>query len=341
MWHVPLPGPWEAFWLGRPAVDGGRVFVQATDQLLALDAATGATLWSRPVRAYPAPAPTTLLADAGRVFVSETDSVLAVDATTGRTVWNFHPDSQAVVVPALDDATFYTGQRGLAVVYALDRATGALRWRVDLGAGHGYAFQTDVKGLAVRGDTVYANITRGLDANYRGTGGVLVALDRRDGRELWRYETTGDRHGFMQAPLPVGRLVVAVDLLGATVVAYDPAAGRVAWTYALDGNNILTSTASDGVVYVARSAGDAAAVDAATGAERWRVGKAGAALGSAVCAGGYFVNDERLRRIETGSGAVTATLGAGSSLVFTSGIAADGQAVYFTGENGAYAVACR
>src|SRR5438046_1590993 len=61
-WHTPLPFSGQSFWLGRPAVDGGRVFVQDGNLLLGLNANTGAVLWSRPVRRTPSPPVTRLLA---------------------------------------------------------------------------------------------------------------------------------------------------------------------------------------------------------------------------------------------------------------------------------------
>lgn len=341
VWHTRTPGSGVSGWLGRPAVDGGRVFVQAANEALGLDAATGAVLWSRPVRRAPSPPPTTLLARDGRVYVSETDSVLALDAATGRTVWNFHPDSQAVVAPALDATNLYTGQRGRPVVYALGLADGVPRWRVDLSAGRDYSYQTDVKGVAVSGDTVYVAITRGLTANYYKTSGVLAALDSRDGHELWRYETPGEFHGFADAPLVGGGLVIVNDFMGNAVVGYNVAAQRVAWTGTLDRNGPTASELHSGVVYVAGADAHAWAFDAITGAVRWKAGGLGSALGGAYCASGFFVNDERLRRFNAASGSLTGQTDAGSGLVFSSNIVADGQNVYFTGADGAYAVACR
>lgn len=229
VWTAPLTQS-GGFWLGQPAVDGGRLFVQAGNQLVGLDAATGAVLWARGVRVAAVPPPTTLLATGGLVFVSEVDSVLAVEGSSGRTVWAFHPDSQAVVAPALDGATLYTGQRGLPVVYALDRADGHLRWRTDVDPGRGTGYPALVQGAAVSGDTVYVAVRRALAPTFYTTAGLLVALDRRDGRTLWRYDLAeGGHHGFTTGPLLAGRLVIVGDFDGQAVLAYDPAAGAVAW----------------------------------------------------------------------------------------------------------------
>ena len=144
---------------GRPAVDGGKVFVQDADQLLALDASSGARIWSRRVRINPAPPPNVLLARNGRVYVSEVDSVLAVDEQTGHTIWNYRPGNPAAMVtPALDAATLYTGELGAPYVDAISLADGSQRWRVNLGPG--WPFWSAIGGLAVSGDTVYATGVR-------------------------------------------------------------------------------------------------------------------------------------------------------------------------------------
>src|SRR3954468_14656293 len=113
LWKTTLPIPPEQYWIGRPTADAQRVIVEGGNLLFALDAANGQILWQHRVRIAPAPAPTAPVIDAGRVFLAEVDSTFALDVNTGATLWTFHPDSQGVVVPAVDDATIYIGQRGI------------------------------------------------------------------------------------------------------------------------------------------------------------------------------------------------------------------------------------
>lgn len=349
-WHVQTPGATGAFWLGRPAVDGGRVFIQSANLALGIDANTGAVLWQRPVRVAPSPPPTTLLARDGRVYISEVDSVMALEAETGRTTWAFHPDSQAVVEPALDATTLYTGQRGIPVVYALDRVDGTLRWRTNLGVG--YQYLAYVRGVAVSGDTVYATLTRDLSRGSAPASGVLVALDRRDGHELWRYEASPsvgsgvapgplENHGFINAPVITGRLVVVTDFLGLAVTAVDPATQQVAWSYHLRTNGPKRVVLRDNVLYVAGADGSATALDAA-GLVRWRREGFGSAAGGETCASAFYLNDDRLQGLDISTGQLTGRAETGSyDRVFTSELATDGTRVYLTGGDGVYAITCQ
>jgi outer membrane protein assembly factor BamB len=51
VWHTRLPSGSLSWWVnGRPAVADGRLYVQDANLAMALDAATGRILWSRPVR---------------------------------------------------------------------------------------------------------------------------------------------------------------------------------------------------------------------------------------------------------------------------------------------------
>lgn len=324
-------------WIGgMPAVDGGRVFVQEAYNLVGLDAATGKRLWSRRIRIAPVPGPTTLRAGGGRVFVSETDSVMAVDAATGTTIWTVHPDSQAVVVPALDDANFYTGQRGIPVVYAVARDNGVVRWKVNVGVG--YTLPAHVHGVAVSGDTVYVAVERYLSTNGVRVSGVLVALDRRDGHELWRYETAGTQDFLRGAPVPVGKLVVVSDFYSGDVVAIDVTTHKEAWRTAAggpDGVFVVGQT-----VFVAGTDHFARALDLATGAIKWTSDTGSSDLGYGACGANFMVSAFILRRFDGATGALTGQSGVGGATGFVSYVATDGTRGYLTASNGVFAFAC-
>ena len=83
-------------------------------------------------------------------------------------LWRFNAQGPASRSPAIAAGVAYL-QSGDGFVYALDAATGAEHWRVDLGAGESTP--------AVVGDTLYVN--DGV--------GALVALDIATGAERWRF----------------------------------------------------------------------------------------------------------------------------------------------------------
>jgi outer membrane protein assembly factor BamB len=324
---------------GTPAVDGGRVFVQEAYNLVALDAASGARVWTRRIRVAAAPPPTTLLASQGRVFVSETDSVMAIDAATGSTVWSMHPDSQTVTVPALDSDALYTGQRGIPIVYALGRADGAVRWKVNVGPG--FTYPAHVRGVAVSGDTVYAAVERYLNLNGADASGVLVALDRRDGRELWRHETAASatRHYFLGAPVVAGNLVLVADFGSGDVVAIRSANQEVAWRTFAGGVDRLVARTS--VVYSAGVDHQARAFDLVTGAVRWSQDTGSSAFGVGVCGNSLLVSAFELRRFDLASGQSTGqAASANHDGGFVTNIVSDGTRAYVSGTSGVYAYWC-
>lgn len=334
-WPKADPGPeWNG---GTPAVDAGRVFVQDGNQLLALDANSGVRLWSRAVRIAHSPPPTTLRASDGVVYLSETDSIMAVNGATGATLWTVHPDSQTVTEPALDATTFYTGQRGIPIVYAVARSNGAVRWKVNVGAG--YQFRAHVHGVAVSGDTVYAALERYLDQNGVSATGVLVALSSVDGHELWRYETPGTKDFFHNAPLPVGRLILVNDIYTGYLIAVDMVSHQEVWRtqvggavqVAVVGQTVLTA----GIDTKARG------LDLATGAVKWSATTDSSPFGLGTCGNNLYVSSFNLFRYDITSGAVTgnATLGSPDG-GWVSNIASDGAKVYVVGTAGVAAYKC-
>lgn len=335
LWHTTLPVDPQQIWIGRPAADPTRAIIEAGNQLFALDATNGQVLWRHTVRIAPTPAPTTPLIDAGRVYLAEVDSTFAFDAATGAVTWSFHPDSAGVVAPAIDANTIYIGQRGIPTVYALDKATGAQRWRTNLGVG--YTFEASVRGLAVRGDTVYATVWRFKAINGVLSSGVVVALDRLDGHELWRYETPGDRGSFVTEPLLLPDLIVVNDNYGTAVLAIDPRTQSVRWR-----SSTVTAymAYANGTIYGGGANGNAYAMGAATGVVKWTKAVGSSVFGLALCGGSVWVNNGNLHRLDPATGAETGRFDPSRADTFGTDVGTSGQAVFVAGGSGVTAVAC-
>ena len=336
IWISPVANVGQEWVNGTPAAADGRVYIQESNALVGIQAATGARLWTRRIRVAAAPPPTTLLADAGVLYVSETDSVMAVDGATGNTIWSVHPDSQAVVVPALDATGLYTGQRGLAVVYALERANGSVRWKVNTVVGSAYA--AHVRGLAVSGDTVYATVEKWLDLNGVASKGVLVALDRLTGAELWRYETPGSRDYFFSQPIVAGNQIILTDAYAGVLIAVDSKSHAERWRVDVGGANrafVIGST-----VLAAGATTKARGIDLETGVVKWVAETGSSPLGAGVCGNSFFVSAIDLRRFDMGTGALTGVANRASSGGFFSYVAGDGTRAYAIGGNGAYSFGC-
>jgi outer membrane protein assembly factor BamB len=325
----------QQIWIGRPAADPTRTIVEAGNQLFALDAATGALLWQHRVRIAPVPSSTFPLIDAGRVYLPEVDSTFALDASTGGTVWTFHPDSQGVVVPAIDATTIYIGQRGIPTVYALDKTTGFLRWRTNLGVG--YTFGATVFGLAARGDTVYATVSRDKSANGGLHSGVLVALAANDGHEFWRYETPGDHGSFVTAPLLLPDVVIINDFGGDAVLAIDPRTQSVRWRSPVTDEYLIYG---NGTLYGAGADGHAFAMNVSTGVVQWSTALGSSAGGLALCGNSLWENNGNLHRVDAATGVERGVLGASGLGTFASDVGTSGQRLYVAGGNLVTAVAC-
>ena len=340
IWHAVTMASEVSFFSGTPAVSEGTVYLEDGNTVLALDARTGAKKWARAVRVAPIGPARNLVVRGGRVFVSETDSVLSMDVRDGHTIWNVHPDAQAVVYASVDDRALYTGQRDIPFVYALDVADGHLIWKVNIGSG--WTFPGHVEGTAVSGDTVYVAARKWLAQNGYIGQGVLVALDRTDGHELWRYETPGTNGGLQDGPVVAGNLLVVSDLIGNAFFAYDRFAKRLVWRVQGKDNGPLTPPVVVGDdVYVGSANTHLYAVSLQTGTVKWDVTPTGSIGGTAFCGAQVFIEAYQIQRRNATNGAFTGVYNYDPDIgPFTSNIATDGTSIYFAGEGGVYALAC-
>jgi outer membrane protein assembly factor BamB len=247
--------------------------------------------------------------------------------------------------------TVYVG--GSGIVAALDRRSGAERWRHEE-PDPGDNIPWEWVDIAVADGTVAVT-----------TRGVTNAFDEDTGRRRWRAETGSG--GGIRVAVGRGTVFTAVDELVAldaatgdrrwsralaraayaptidgdqvlvssnvSVEALDAATGAVRWTRAEEGGPIALS-ASDGTVFLAPALGNVVALDSTTGAERWveGIGEGGAAPSRPALVDGSVVvlgRDEQLHALATDSGqprwtaAVPGSGSTGGKLSATGAFAAD------------------
>lgn len=109
----------------------------------------------------------------GRVYVPDSGgNLFALDARGGRTLWTFRiGDDWAGVIPRfVVEGVLYCSANN-AYVYAIDIASGKKRWAFKLASSAGTP--------GMDGDVVYATAP---------SSGIVYALDRRDGRLLWKTD---------------------------------------------------------------------------------------------------------------------------------------------------------
>ena len=198
------------------AASGGRLYASGSPDnpdegpgaLYALDARTGKTVWSArtPAADYTSASP--VLAG-GRVFVrtlsrvsgSWMTSIEAFGAADGRHLWHasMRPSTMFWFMPVSADARVivYASEHGY--LYAFDASSGALRWEVP-----------DIT------NTLRPAIVNGL-VWAEDVDGRLLALDARDGRQLWASQQFGlDQLG---SPVVAGSFVL-VGVKDGPLIAY-------------------------------------------------------------------------------------------------------------------------
>lgn len=215
---------------------------------------TGGTIRSSPVVA------------GGVVYIgSAGGGVHAVDAATGAARWT-HPTGGAVdASPALAGGTlFITSTDG--VIHALDAFDGRLSWACDTGV-------LGASSPAVADDVVVIG----------GPAHRLLALDAASGEVRWTHETAGTpadatrpAQNTAEPPraTPIESSPAIADgivyINDASLLAVDLATGRLRWAAQVSTAPTTSPAVADGLVYTSDVSGALCAVDAGTGAVRWR-----------------------------------------------------------------------
>ncbi|HST89662.1 MAG TPA: PQQ-binding-like beta-propeller repeat protein [Ktedonobacterales bacterium] len=183
-------------------------------------------------------------------------TVIALNVSDGSVRWKF--DAKRAVPPVAGVGVVYV--TALGGLYALDGATGAVRWHCACG------------GVPVAEDGVV----------YAAIDGHLAALDSATGRVSWEQTMFGR---LTVTPDTVYVRVTPITRTGAavssTLYALDPATGTIRWSFARTGEGFNPPFTADDAVYfdshltVSDTNSPAQsrlyALDGATGALRWSV----------------------------------------------------------------------
>jgi outer membrane protein assembly factor BamB len=271
---------------GSPVVANGILYVGShDDNLYALDADTGAVVWTFPstgevgtpavvdgvvyvVTGFPFPNLYAIDAATGAVLWQTdvsggfqdappvvVDGVVyvashllyAVDAATGTVLWTFDQASFDQCIVAVDHGMVFAATLDDGV-YAIDAATGALIW----------IFPRELYGQmapAVSGGSVFVGSLEG----------TMWALGERSQQIRWQFPA-----GDISSTAAVAGGLVYVGTGEGTEWALDAATGRKVWRFAT-GSGITESSpaVANGVVYVGSTDHNLYAIDTATGAALW------------------------------------------------------------------------
>jgi eukaryotic-like serine/threonine-protein kinase len=232
-WHVDVDGT-----AGRAAIADGTAYVdgEGSDRLYAVDLTAHAIRWTAATGADQLLTPAV---DGGTVYLTASavagkDSrVTAFDAATGAERWRFsapeRPNLGALAVGP--DLVFSSsdGPNGTTNIWAVDRATGKLRWKAP-----------------VPGSFAIHPTLVGDEVDVISTAGTVVALTATTGKEIWRSPAIGRAVG---SPVVTGGLLLESTSGGtapAGVVALAPSTGSPATVPASAIEWVTDLTAGDG-----------------------------------------------------------------------------------------------
>jgi outer membrane protein assembly factor BamB len=262
--------------ISTPAVIDGTAYFGSNDHFLyAVNTADGAQRWKFKTGSRVASSPAV---SQGRVYFGSYDgNIYAVDAKSGEQRWKFATEGERrftgrhlhgndptgesmpdpfdfyLSSPTIVADTMYIGS-GDGNVYALDAATGALRWK----------FHT--------GNVVHASPAVANGILYIGSwDSYFYALDVKSGQERWRFKT-GEDHDIanqvgIQSSATIADGIVYFGCRDSNLYALDALTGTKKWVYSNKGSWVIsTPIAKDGTLYFATSdTGLINAVDAKSG----------------------------------------------------------------------------
>ena len=244
LWRVPVRQ-----YLPRSLVANRDAVFVAEETVSALDSRTGRTLWEFRPDANAALGRATV--DGGTFyFGTSSHRLYALRASDGRQLWvtNLRPNSEYAAVVrgvAVRKGRVYAageqwrsrnGNISSGWLIALEAKTGKILWRYETGA------DAERKGLT---STPVVTSRFVLVSDY--LSNAVVAVDRRTGREIWRFQGEPGFVGFPEAPVVAREMVYAAS--GDTYAyALDLRTGHLLWrtktpsaneAYALCGRSLL------------------------------------------------------------------------------------------------------
>lgn len=262
--------------LSSPVVSGGVVFVGSGDHnFYAVELATGALKWKFETGGRVSGSGA--VSNGSVYFESYDGNLYCLDAATGKLKWKFKTDGERrfaakhlhgaepaaefmpdpfdffLSSPVVSNGLVYFGS-GDTHVYAIDAATGNMKWRFKAG------------------DVIHASPALADSILYTGSwDSYFYALDAATGALKWKFKTGEDpeihNQQGIQSSAAVANGMVYFGCRDSKFYALDATTGKQVWAFSNKGSWVISSPAvQDGKVYFATSdTGLFHALDARTG----------------------------------------------------------------------------
>lgn len=305
----PLSKAWEVVGAGGgspPVIEGGRVLSIGAKRLYAIEASTGAEIWSYNFGTpfgvgWPA-------VSGGDVFVATSNNygdtwLRRFDRATGALGFKvpFGSQWERYWSPIVVDGSVYLNGGSYGGLYGFSAATGTQLF-------FGSLEQYDEWSPAYFGGKVYTFVEGMIRAHDPVSGAILASKDvgwSWAGWSMWTAPAFGDSYGYVISP---------PDLY-----AFAPDTLNVVWT--VNGSYVSYPAVAGGVVY-ALGSGILHAVDAATGASKWVFAGDDALSYPPVIAGGhvYVSSNSNVYAVNIATHAQVWTAPVGGRLAIGSGM---------------------
>ena len=228
-------------------------FLNRYNHLYAIDANTREEKWVFEAKETVGTPP---IFDGNTIYLTDTYELNAIDIKTGDKKWTLKTEINSNEAPILEKGIIYMGCDG--EVLAIDKNTGKKIWTVEN--------DEFLRILDISGGLIFCKANR--DDGY-----YLCVLDKKDGKEKWRYKTKID----MPPSLAVNGGVLYLGLENNSFIAIETKTGKEKWKLNID-SGLYPSTievSEDTVFFTTVTYYNAAtplliAVEKETGREKWR-----------------------------------------------------------------------
>lgn len=253
------------------AIVDGVAYVGSYDGwLYALDIGTGRRLWRFPAESPITGAPS--VCDDEIFFGTEAGDVFCVaqprkgGPPTGQLVWRYNASASVTASPLVTDSGLVIVGSCDSYIYALDRYTGKLVWKIATG-GPVLASASKVGHRIPAGvDDTGKPTSRSAGVLVGSSDGKLYAIEEVAGQVIWTFTSDGP---ITAAPVLYGDRLYLTNRSG-SLYALQPATGRQLWTQRIAGSISHSPAVDDQRVYVGTTEGGVFALDNTTGKMIWQ-----------------------------------------------------------------------